>query len=58
MALCALAQNLFDAGIAVSAPSDLSMVIPWLESNAQIPYAYVNTLGPLTCIASNVARDL
>eukprot|EP00434_Breviolum_minutum_P017687 symbB.v1.2.015612.t1/scaffold1172.1/size134038/9 len=46
VALGALAQRqrLFDAGIVISAPSDLSVAIPAVEQ-VRFPYAYVNTRG-------------
>lgn len=59
VALCALAQgqHLFDAGILVSAPSDLSVAIPAVEQ-VRFPYAYVNTFGIYQNISQEVNRQM
>lgn len=59
VALCALAQgqHLFDAGILVSAPSDLSVAIPAVEQ-VRFPYAYVNTFSIYQNISEEVNRQV
>ncbi|CAJ1338073.1 unnamed protein product [Effrenium voratum] len=47
VALAALAQGreLFSAGLVVSAPSDLSLAIPFVEGRQWFPYAFANALA-------------
>eukprot|EP00913_Durusdinium_trenchii_P027270 g25584.t1 len=60
VALAALAAGpaLFHAGIMVSAPTDLSTVIPWLESSSLMPYAYLNTCRMFQEISKEENRQM